>query len=328
MLLRTLKSNNSANLLIFPFIALAFWLKDLLAPYSYSYVQAENHNVLFAPIFRLIENHPFWHVFISFLFVVVLGFIIQLINDRYLFIRIRTKLPAALFVIILAGFTKMHTLHPVYFATFFLLFAISRLFGIFEKSKPYSAVFDVGFLIGIGSLFYFNMVILIPAFLFGIMIIKRETRWREYVILLLGFILPFLFAAAYFFVVGRLEESLELFSSNLITPVNHFRTNYPLHGYLTLLILFTITGSFSILRQYDSKKVSSRKYFSVFFLIFVFSLISFAFIPATSQEMLIILAVPVTYLISNLLVFMRSRFWSELMFSLLLGIVIVMQFLL
>ena len=81
-----------------------------------------------------------------------------------------------------------------------------------------------------------------------------------------------------------------------------------------------------LLKQYDSKKVSSRKYFSIFFTIFVLGMLSFAFIPVTSQEMLVIIAIPVTYLISNLFVFMKSRFWSEVLFILLLGIVIFMQF--
>ena len=79
------------------------------------------------------------------------------------------------------------------------------------------------------------------------------------------------------------------------------------------------------MHQYDSKKISTRKYFAIFLNIFVLALASFAFIPVTSQEILIIIAIPITYLISNLFVFMKSRFWSEFVFLLLLGIVVFMQ---
>ncbi|MEN8116808.1 MAG: DUF6427 family protein [Bacteroidota bacterium] len=326
MILQRLKSNDSFNLLIFPVIALAFWLKDLLEPYLYSYFSGETENIFYTPLFRLVGEQPFWHVLVSLVMVIILGFVMQLVNDRYLFIRIRTKLPAILFVIIIAGFTKIHTLHPVYFAALFLLFSIFRFFSIFEKSKPYSAVFDTGLLLAVGSLFYFNLIIFLPAFLLSIIILTREISWREYVIMILGFLFPFVFVFSYFFYVGEFTEKIDIFLENILTPVSHFRTNYALHGYLTVLILLTLFGSITLLQQYDTKKVSSRKYFSVFFLIFIFSLISFAFIPATSQEMLVINAIPVTYLVSNIFVFMKSRFWSELLFSLLLAIVIIMQF--
>jgi hypothetical protein len=327
MLLKTFKSNSTFNLLIFPLIAIAFWMKDLLEPRSYAYVQAENHNVLYAPVYGLVENHPLLQVVIALVLLIAIAFLIQVINDRFLFIRIRTKLPAILFVVIVAGFTQMHTLHPVYFAAVFLLFAISRFFGIFEKSKPWSALFDVGLLLGIGSLFYLNLTILVPAFLAGVYTLTRKVKWRQYVILLLGFILPFIYATSYFFITDTLDESIELFTSNLLTPINHFRTNYPLHGYLSILILFTLTGSISMVRQYDYKKVSSRRYFTIFFLVFIFSMFSFVFIPATSQEMLVINAIPVTYLMANLLVFMKSRFWSEFVFSVLMVAVVILQFL-
>lgn len=326
MILRRLKSKDSVNLLIFPFIALVFWLKDLLVPESYDFYPAENENVLFAPLYGLVDGTPFLQVAVSLVVVILLGFLMQLVNDRYMFIRIRSKLPASLFMIILAGFTGMHTLHPVYFGAVFLMVAISRLFSIFEKAKPYSAVFDVGFWLGMGTLFYFNLVVLLPAFLIGVLVLTRETRWREYLILILGLVVPLLFAWSFYFFFGKAEVITEVFYKSTMTPVNHFRTNFALHGYLSLLILFTILASVDILRQYDSKKVSSRKYFLVFFLIFIFSMVSFAFIPATSQEMLVISAIPVTYLISNFFVFMKRRFWSELLFYLLLGAVVLMQF--
>ncbi|MFW5823018.1 MAG: DUF6427 family protein, partial [Tangfeifania sp.] len=87
----------------------------------------------------------------------------------------------------------------------------------------------------------------------------------------------------------------------------------------------TLLGSIKIIQQYDSKKVSTRKFFTVFFLLFITSLAGFTFVPATSQEMLVITAIPVTFLVSNFFVFLKSRFWGELLFSLLLIIVITLQ---
>lgn len=326
MILKPLKSHRQINLLIFPIIGILFWLKSLILPFSYPFFPGENNNVLFSPIYSLVQNSAFLQVLLSLILVILLAMVIQLLNDRYSFIRIRTQLPASLFVIIVGGFTQLHTLHPVFLSALFLLFAIYSLFGTFEKSKPYSIIFNVGFFIGIGTLIYFNLIILFPAFLIGVSILTKETGWREYLILFIGLFVPFFFAFSYAVLTEQTLEMMKTFEENIVTPVNHFRTNIPLHALVTMLILLTLAGSIKIIQQFDSKKVSSRKYFIVFFMLFIFSMLSFVFIPGTSQEMLVIIAVPVTYLISNLFVFMKSRFWGEFLFLLLIGIVIFIQF--
>jgi hypothetical protein len=326
MILQTLKSNRSINLFLFPLFGIVFWLKSLLNPFSYQFYTGENNSILFAPINNITKNSDLVNVILSLVFVILIATIMQVINDRFSFIRIRTKLPATLFIIIVSSFTQLHTLHPVFPAAIFLLLAIYFLFNTFEKTKPYSSIFNAGFLIGTGTLFYFNLIVLFPAFFIGIIILTRENNWRGFVILLIGFFVPFIFAFSYAGFTDQTLAMLKTFEENIVTPVNHFQTNIPLHVLLTFLVLLTLTGSIKILQQYDSKKVSTRKYFTIFSILFLFSMLSFAFIPVTSQEMLVIIAIPVTYLISNLFVFMKSRFWSEFLFILLLAIVIFMQF--
>lgn len=326
MLLRRLKSNNGINLFFIPVAVLAFWANSLLHPSIYDYSSFENHSFLFAPIAKLVGHNPLLHVVVGIVLVIALSFVVQLINDRYSFIRIRSKLPSVLFPIILGGFIGMHTLHPVYFGAIFVLFAIYRLFSMFEKVKPYAAIFDVGIFLGVGSLFYSNIIILLPAFLIGVGILSRETKLREFIILLLGFVLPFIFTFSYAFVSDSFSQTFDVFIQSITTPVYHLKNNYALQVYLVVLLLYTVLASLDILKQYGEKKVSSRKYYSAFFWIFVFTLIGFIFVPATSREMLVITIIPLTFLISNLFVFKKSRFWSEFLFAVLLVVVIFMQF--
>jgi hypothetical protein len=200
------------------------------------------------------------------------------------------------------------------------------LFETFEKTKPYSNIFNAGFFLGIGTLFYLNLAIFLPAFLIGITLLSNDSTWRGWIILLIGSVVPAIFAFSYAILIEQTAEMLATFEKQIFTSVNLFRTNIPLHILVSVLILLTLTGSVKLIQQYDSKKVSTRKYFTFFSLIFILSTGSFIFIPVTSQEMLVMMAIPVTYLISNLFVFMKSKFWSEFLFSLLLVIVILIQF--
>lgn len=326
MILKRLKSNSSFNLFFIPVVAIAFWMKSLLYPFIYDFSTCENGTILFAPIAKLVGLNPTVHASVSMVMLIALAFLMQAINDRYSFIRIRSKLPSTLFVIVMGGFVGMQTLHPIYFGAIFVLLAIYRLFGMFEKAKPYSAVFDVGFLLGVSTLFCVNLVVLLPAFIISVAILSRETTWREFAIIILGFILPIVFAASYAFSTDTLQVTADAYVQNIITPVNHFRGNYVLHAYLGVLLLFALVSSWDIIKQYDKKKISSRKYFTAFFWMFVFSIIGFVFVPATSQEILVISAIPLTFLIANLFVFMKKKFWAELLFAVLVVCMIFIQF--
>jgi len=326
MILRILKSSGPLNYFLFLIIGILFWISSLRFPYSYGFFDGENKSILYAPIDKVTSGFPLLQVILSLIIVLFLAFLIQQINSRYSLIKLRTKLPIAIYIIIVGGFITMHTLHPVFFAAIFLLVSIHSLFSIFNNSNPETDIFNAGLFLAIGSLFYFNLIVILPAFLMSISILRRERKFREYLILIIGFIIPVLFAFSYVFFTDQLNEMLHTFLKNIITPVNHFKANYPLQGFLALLVFLTIIGSIKMMQQYDSKKVSIRKYYLVLFIIFIFSMLSFVFVPAASQEMLVIAVLPVTFLISNLFASIESVFWRELLLTLLLLTAIFMQF--
>ena len=326
MILQLLKSNSPINYFFYLIIGILFWLGSFLVPFSYQFFEGENKSILYYPIDKITSGIPFLQVFLSLVLVLFVAFLIQQINSRYSLIKVRTKIPAVIYIIITGGFTSMHTLHPVFFAAIFTILGINSLLTIFNNPEPQLEIFNAGLFIALGTLFYFNLIVLLPAFLIAISILRRERNWREFLVLLIGFVIPILFALSYAFFTDQLNEAFLNFQKNIITPVNHFKSNYVLQGFLALLIFLTLLGSIKIMQQYDSRKVSSRKYYQVFFVIFLFSMFSFAFIPATSQEMLVIAVLPVTFLISNLFISIESGFWRELLFTLLLGTAIFMQF--
>ena len=325
MILRLLKSSSPFIYILLLLIGIFFWAVSLINPLSYNFFESENANVFYSPIFKITDNLTLLQVVLSIIIVLFLAFLIQQINSRYAIIRARTKLSVAVYIIFIGGFTTMHTLHPVYFGAIFLLFGINSLFSIFNNPKPQTDIFNAGLFISIGTFFYFNLIVILPAFLIAISILRRERKWREFLILMIGFVIPSLFALSYAFVTDQLNDVFITFQKNIITPVNYLKNNFPLLGYLILLVLLTLIGSVKIMQQYNSMKVSTRKYYLVLFIIFVFSMVSFVFVPAVSLEMLVISVLPVTFLVSNLFTSIESGFWRELLFTLLVVSSIFMQ---
>jgi len=326
MLLNAFKSNRAVNYILFPFIGLLLWGRSLIHPPSYPFYISEPENFLYSPVEKLLGLFPYLEFITGFVILIVLSFMMLYLNNRYSIVREQTMLPMSLFIILVSGFTGMHTIHPVYPAAIFLLLAIFRLFSAFDLIKPYASAFDAGFFLGVASLFYFSSIILFPTFIIGIGILSRESQWRKFVIIFIGFLLPFLFAFSYAFLSGEWLEYLKILELNSITPSNHFKTNHSLQVYTAYLVLLLFIGSLKILQQYDTKKVSTRRYFIIFFLIFLCSVVGIIFIPAVSIEMLIISAIPLTFLITNFLIFQQNKFWRELLFALLFILVIAIQF--
>ncbi len=326
MILKILKSNSPFVYFFYLIVAVLFWVRSFSLPQSYPFSEGEFKSILFNPIYKAISGIPLLQVFFSLILVLFVAFLIQLVNSSYILIRDKTKLPAIIFIVIVGGFASIHTLHPVYFAAVFALLGINSLFAIFNNPEPRLDIFNAGLFVAIGSLFYYNLVVILPAFLVSITILRRNINGREFFIMLIGFIIPFAFALSFAYFTNQLDETIINLRNSFSTSINHLEKNYPLYIFLGFLAFLTLLGSFKIIQQFDSRKVRTRKSYQVLFLVFLFSIISYVVVPATSQEMLIISAIPLTFLIANLFVAFKSVFWGELLFSLFLITSLLMQF--
>jgi len=325
MILKVLKSNRISNYFLVLLLGIISWSESLFDPSEYPYYRGESENLLYKIIDHLLKDSPFLQSLLGLIIIMLLAFIIQQINSNYNIISYRTILPSFIYIIITGGLTEMHTLHPVYMAAIFIIISIYRLFSGFNKSKPYSAAFDSGFLLGVAALFYFNIFILLPAFFFGIGIMSRDYCWRNYLLIIIGFLLPFFFAFSYAVVNEQFMELIKTYEYNIMTNNNKLQGNISLQLFLGFLTLLVLLGSIKIISQFGIKKVSTRKFFKIFFLIFISSLAGILFIPGSSREMIIIIAIPVTFLFSDYFFNLKNRIWGELLLTFLLAFVIIFQ---
>jgi hypothetical protein len=217
-------------------------------------------------------------------------------------------------------------MHPIYPAALFLILTIDRIFNSYDREVIHSNAFESGIFLAIGSLFYLNLICFFPILWIGLFVINSKVNWREFVLSTLGFILPWGVALMYYLAANKTEELIQILEANFTFHQVFLKGNLPVQIYVGLLVLLTILGSFFLLSQYDEKKISSRKYFKTFFWIFLISCILIFANPAVSQEIIVLLAIPLTFLISNYLIHMKRLFWGEVFLYLLIGGVIYLQF--
>ncbi len=332
MILRILRTNHAYHFLLVPLMAVLLWMPSLIKPEPYPFYAGEDMMPFYRPVAWLMAQSAFLNSIVPLVLLVVLSFLVIRLNIQYAFIRIRTFLPANLLVVITSGFVVMHAMHPVYFAVFFILFAIDRIFDSYEKEQFHSNSFDAGLLISLGSLFYMNLIFFFPMVWAGLIVIHRQIKWRDVVLPLFGLLLPWMFTFAGYFFFNKFFDLLDILKKNLLTDIDFisfdkfFDNNIPLLAYLAFMGIITFLSSIFLLVQYDEKKISSRKFFQVFFFVFLIPLVLILAVPAVSLEIFIVLSVPLSFLISNYLVFMKRKVWGEIFLYMLLAGVIYLQF--
>lgn len=326
MLLKALKSNQPLYFLLIPLIALALWIRSFIHPVAFSLYPGEDMMILYKPLNYIIGTNLLLNNIIAMVFTILLAFLILKLNVQYAFIKLRTFLPPSLFILITSGMPDLHAMHPVYPALLFLILALDRIFSSFDKEIIHSNAFDAGIYLAIGSLFYLNLVFFFPLLWFGFIIIKPKVNWREYVLTTFGFVFPWLAALTFYLIAGRENELWYTLQMNFTSHQTFLKENLPIQIYVGYLMLLTLLGSFFLLSQYDDKRISSRKFFKVFFWIFLISIVLIVANPAVSQEIIVILALPLTYLISNYFLFMKRQLWGEVFLYLLVAAVILLQY--
>lgn len=326
MLLKTFKSNQAYHFLLIPLIAIALWAKAFVHPAIYTFYPDENLMILYKPFNYLLANNPLTDNIVALIFTILLSFLILKLNVQYAFIRVKTFLAPTIFMLITSGIPDLHAMHPIYPAGLFLILTIDRIFNSYDKEVIHSNAFDAGIFLAVGSLFYLNLVFFFPFLWIGFATLKPKVNWREFILTTIGFALPWLIAAGYFLAAGQTDELVRILQANILTHQIFLREGLSIQIYIGYLVLLTVFGSFFLLSQYDEKKISSRKYFKAFFWIFLISDILIFTVPAVSQEIMIIVAIPLSYLISNYLIFMKRPIWGEVFLYLLTAGVIYLQF--
>jgi hypothetical protein len=176
---------------------------------------------------------------------------------------------------------------------------------------------DAGLLLAAGSLFYFNIIFLLP-FLWVSQIILRQFNWREIAYTLIGLSLPFIYIVSGYFLfdrsVGNMAEML--FQWLTLDKVVNF--SWPLLASLGFYAFVMVIANFSAMHKFATAKVQIRKYFQLIFYLFINILLMFAFIPSVGIEIFILLSVPVSILLSSYFSDCRNGFLNNILFLLLL----------
>lgn len=311
MLVKLLKTTRPAALLFFFGLAFLLWSFHLLHLPAYSYAQTGY------PLFDLLQLMLFRNQWLAGVLVLALSLLMSmglnnLITEKGV-LKNNTILPATTLIIVLSPFG----FSPVWPAAFSSLFVLNKLLSMYQKDRPYTAVYDAGFLLGIASLFYPPALFLFPM-IYVANLTYSVFGWRNYVIPLLGLLSPYLLAGAYLFFQDDLGAVLNHYLVSLSWEAFRWEVTPSILIWLILLLVLVVCSFKELAQWMAQKSLRSRKSF-IIVLSFLLSALPASFCVATpGLSHLVLLAVPLAALGGNYLLFARKWWWYETLFILFL----------
>lgn len=179
-------------------------------------------------------------------------------------------LPAFTYVILTGIFPFWDVISSGLVANSLVLWILVKLFRLYDQTQPKTLEFNIGLIVGLSILLYEPIAILIPVVLFALIII-RPFKLSEWLVLLMGVLLPFYFIFTYVFLTNHGEDFRHFlpkldWKNPLVKP--------ELNIILALLVMGIqlMAGFFYWQKEQARFIIQVRKYWGVLFLVLLLSL--------------------------------------------------------
>jgi hypothetical protein len=324
-MLRLFKGTSPGVILIIITLAVAFWVVSLNHPGTHQF-----HTVLYPmPLQSLLSSlfgsSAFLPLLISLVMVLIIASLLVSFNTGSFFINERTFLPAIVYIILSSLIPYQAEFNPVLPATLLMIFAFIRITASYRQAGTSYNYFDAALLISTGSLLYANLM------WFGILLFVgiytlRNINLQETGIAIIGLITPYALLYGVYYVIGHdLSELTTQIANSLFKEAADYEWSRMLIVTSIVVGITIIVSLFHLLSVFNSKKVSSRKIFTLLLWVMLISALVYILVPSASVEMISFFIIPASYVLSHYYVFMkRKKIVPELMFTGTTVLVIVM----
>ena len=285
--------------------SIALWGKSLFFSANTA-VASEPYSLLYSYLELFALSYPLIAVIIALVLVIAEGFYLNHILVSNNLIHSTTLFPTFAYILLMGADVANQTFTPQLFSNIFLLIALHNIINCYNQEHSYEKVFNASFCIALAFLFYFPSVFML-LFVIITFVVYKLYYWREWLVLLLGFIAPFFALFAYYYLVDSLDVVLQKLSTEAI----RFSITYNLSQTVRLVCgaafaLFALVSAGAILGGLSQKVIIYRKKATVLlFLLLVGVLFSIydIVLPANQQNY----AIPMAFMLPTFFLMLRKK---------------------
>jgi hypothetical protein len=279
------------------------WLLSIIVAIVFMLPYASYHHVEFAEsIIETYLNLPFLSAFHTVFFQQSIFILVGLLFGIAFFLMlvfnqlIERKNYIGLFFAILC----YSAWQPLYFsvadviAVFLVFVSIYKLFHAEDSANELMIFFDAGLMLGVAMLFNTTMLFYFVLTCI-VLIINRQYHWRNWFVILLGFVLPYVFLSAYtlalhgVFIENQFVNIFNITQQFIIQKVDKYYVQFIVFIPLTIFAL-TLT-----IRKLKDKKIHVRKRTWMLIYIFIISVAGFILQEHSSSIFLLFASLSLGY---------------------------------
>ncbi|NOZ47793.1 MAG: hypothetical protein GXO79_13580 [Chlorobi bacterium] len=321
MIFRFLKKYQPTVYITILLLGIALFIKPIYLFRDFPVVETDLNMPLYTLLLSVLHGNNFMIVLLGVILIILEAYYLVRLNLKYFFIEKRTYLPAMFFILISAILFLKTGFHPVFIGILFLLISLDKIFKEAEKSSKLSVFFDIGLFIAIGSLFYANLLFFI-VFIFWGTISLGILNIRKSLVIITGVLACYFCLWFYYFFTDNTTTFVELFTGNYFGETPSIQAHYTLIAFGIYLSVLFFMSLLSLLFRINQKRIIARKYINVLIILFFIVLLYYFFIPGFSIAVAYILAVPVSFLLTDYFVHIRLKWIGEVFFDILFALIV------
>ncbi len=311
MLLRLVKSTSASVYILLPIAGAAIWWRSFITADTYMFAFDNAPTLLYSYLENLIPQGTLFSRITAFVLLLLQGFYLLRFNSSFIFLKQRTLLPAILFIISVSCIVPLQRMHPLLIGNFFLLFALHSILLSYKAERLSYKIFESSFLLALGSMFYFYLVFFIPIIWIGLLML-RPGIWREWVFSVLGFLVPWgIFLAIDYATTLSITNVTENIRQGFLPGNIYSHWTVEILIFLSFKFLLSLIAILYVTGNIKRKKVLVRKIFLFNLWVFIITVAVFILVRQSGMELLLTAAAPVSFLLSEYLLSLRSESWGN-----------------
>nr|WP_199157862.1 DUF6427 family protein [Pedobacter sp. ASV2] len=274
------------------------------------------------PFARLLINinlddafSPATNVFFAGVLVFIQALIFNRVINNHNLLGKPSFLPGLMFVTGSSLFMPFMVLSPALICNFLLIWMIDKFLKLGKSANSITTVFDIGMIIGIGTLIYFPFIAMFLT-IFVALLLFRSFNWREWVGGLVGYLTVFFFLAVFYYWNNNLTSFYQIWKplGNKFPSV--FKINYDDYLVLIPVGVIIILASLQLRENFFRSFISTRKGFQLLFFMFIVSSASFYLKPDFRTWHFLLCVPPGAVLLAYYFSNAKKRWFYETLFLL------------
>jgi hypothetical protein len=256
---------------------------------------------------------PVLSILLAYLLTFITGLFINKMATDYGLTGKTSTLPLFVYILMTGFSPSFHSLSPFIFMLPLLTLLYHLLFKHYHKENNIFLSFDTGIILGIATLIYPPLAIMIIAIWISLLTFKGIS-WRNFPASLMGLLFPAFMVYSYYFFTGHESLVAGLFPIKSLLNFNLFYFPFTLNSLLNLLLaLFVLIAAVKVMQQQKNLSIQQRNHFTVVGVSLLFLLFIQLFLSLQLTTTLLLVpagALTVSNIISNSL--LKPK-WSNLM---------------